>query len=250
VPVRYAADRRLGTWVTNQRQAELRGQLPAYRRSRLLSAGFEFAPYDAHWEKMLAGLAAFKRGYGHTVVPRAWNEPRGLGTWVAHQRHLHGCGRMGAEHLCRLEKLGFDFAPLDPRWGARYARLVKFQKKHGHCNVPSGDAFGQWVYKQRRGRREGKLNARQIQRLDAIGFEWVKPGPVTVADEAQWLRKMRELAAFKELHGHCRVPETRNHRRGLGVWVANLRYRYRRGEVPTDRVRDLEKLGFVWRIKA
>jgi Helicase associated domain len=246
VPV-HGADRRLGNWVSNQRQAEHHRQLPLERRYRLLSLGFEFVAGEAGREKMLAGLAAFKR-HGHTQVPRHWNEPRGLGSWVARQRQLHNRGRLTPEHSHRLKELKFDFAPVDPRWNAHYARLIKFQKKHGHCNVPSGDRFGQWVYKQRRFYRAGKLTARQVRRLEAIGFHWVKPGPVTVVNAARWSHHLRALMKFKELHGHCQVPQTWKNRRGLGVWVANVRDRYRRGELSAERIRALENLGFVWRI--
>ena len=249
VPTRYAADRRFGNWVSLQREWALRGTLPGRRRQRLLALGVAFKPLETHWDKMLAGLAAFHRRHGHTLVPRDWNEPCGLGGWVARQRRLHNIGGMEARRVSRLKMTGFDFGPVDPRWHAQHERLVKFQKKHGHCNVPSGDAFGQWVYMQRKHRRLGKLDSGKIQRLDAIGFEWVKPGPVGVFNDARWRRNVDALKAFKARHSHCRVPQLRSRRRGLGVWVANLRADHHRGEVPPDRIRILNKLGFVWRIK-
>lgn len=249
VPTRYAANRRFGNWVSMQRQQALRGTLSGTRRQRLLALGVAFKPLETHWDKMLAGLASFKRRHGHTLVPRYWNEPRGLGGWVARQRHLNNIGRLAAARARRLEAVGFDFGPVDPRWNAQYARLVKFQKKHGHCNVRSGDAFGQWVYMQRKHRRRGELDGGRIQRLDAIGFEWVKPGPVGIFNAARWQRRMEELKVFKQKHGHCRVPDQRRKRNRLGLWVMNLRADYRRGEVPPDRIRVLNKLGFVWRIK-
>jgi hypothetical protein len=246
VPVRYGPDRRFGNWVSLQRQWALRGKLTPSRRRRLLALGVVLVPLAAHWDKMAAGLAAFKRRHGHTLVPRQWNEPRGLGGWVARQRHLHYCGRLPAARVRRLEQMGFDFAPEDPRWNAQYARLVAFQKEHGHCNVRSGDAFGQWVYKQRKFRRQGRLDGGKIRRLDAIGFEWVKPGRVAEFNAARWQRNVRALMAFKEQHGHTRVPGTQNGRRGLGVWVANLRQEYRAGRLIPERLASLKNLGFVW----
>lgn len=147
----------------------------------------------------------------------------------------------------QLTRLGFDFAPEDPRWNAQFARLMKFQKEHGHCNVPSGDAFGQWVYMQRKQRRRGELDNGKIQRLDAIGFEWVKPAPVGIFNAARWRHNLRALAAFKQRHGHCQVPQSQRNRRGLGVWVGNLRADYRKGKLPPDRVRVLNALGFAWK---
>jgi hypothetical protein len=249
VPLR-GANRRLGNWVSNQRQARARGETPFQRRKMLLSLGFEFVVDEANWQKMLAGLIAFRRRYGHTQVPRHWDEPPGLGTWVTYQRSLGKSGRLAAERARRLEKLGFDFAPIDPRWHVHYARLAEYQEKHGHCNVPNnGDAFGQWVFKQRQFWRKGRLDARQIRQLNAIGFEWIKPGRAAEVNDAIWARNMRALKSFKKRHGHCRVPQLSGGRRGLGVWVANLRAGYWRGELPAERIRALEKLGFVWKMK-
>jgi Helicase associated domain len=84
--------------------------------------------------------------------------------------------------------------------------------------------------------------------LNAIGFEWIKPGRAAEVNDAHWSRPMRALQDFKKPHGHCRVPQTLGGRRGLGVWVANLRADYRRGELPAERIRILEELGFVWKI--
>ena len=248
VPVRYEPDRGFGNWVSLQRQWALRGKLSESRRQRLLDLGVALVQQAAHWDDMAAGLAAFQRRHGHTSVPRQWNEPRGLGGWVARQRHLHSVGRLAAERARRLKKLGFAFAPDDPRWNAHFARLVQFQKKHGHCNVPSGDAFGQWVYKQRKFHRQGRLSGRKVQRLEAIGFDWVKRGRVSEAKEARWWRNVRALAAFKKRHGHCRVPQAKKNRRGLQVWVANVRADYHKGELRPDRIQTLNELGFVWRI--
>src|ERR1035438_7979238 len=158
VAVHYAPDRSFGNWVSLQRQWALRGKLLASRRRRWLALGVELMPLAAQWNKMAAGLAAFKRQHRHTLVPRQWNEPRGLGGWVAHQRHLHTIVRLEAGRVRQLTRLGFDFTPEDPRWNAQFTRLVKFQKKHGHCNVRSGDAFGQWVYMQRKRRRRGEMD--------------------------------------------------------------------------------------------
>lgn len=80
VPVHYAPNRSFGNWVSQQRQFALRGVLLASRRRQLLALGVELMPLVVRWNKMAAGLTAFKRQHGHTLVPRQWNKPRELGT--------------------------------------------------------------------------------------------------------------------------------------------------------------------------
>jgi hypothetical protein len=249
VPVRYAKDRKLGNWISNQRQLAVRAALRPERRRRLLALGVIFDIPTAHWEEMYEGLVEFKRQHGHTLVPREWKAPRGLGGWVTRQRSEYQRGLLAAERIRRLNKIRFNWNPGDPRWPQIYARLEAFRKTHGHCNVPSGTALGQWVYKQRKFRRLRKLDGEQIQRLDAIGFDWVKPFVIGDELEARWRQKVRELAAFKKKHGHCQVPQSGRARYGLGVWVANLRAEYPRGNLRPDRVRELERLGFAWTYK-
>ena len=94
VPVHYARNRKLGFWLSNQRQAAARGELRPERRRRLRALGVVFDVLAAQWEASYAALVEFKRRHGHTLVPREWKAPRGLGGWVALQRHLQGCGGM------------------------------------------------------------------------------------------------------------------------------------------------------------
>jgi len=246
VPVHYSRDPKLGFWLSNQRQSEARGILWVDRRRRLLALGVVFDVWAAQWEEMYAALAAFQRQHGHALVPREWKAPRGLGAWVNRQRLEYHRGLLAAERVRRLNKIGFDWNPSDPRWPEIYARLEAFRKTHGHCNVPSGTALGQWVYKQREFRRLRKLDAEQIQRLDAIGFDWVKPFRLGDELEARWRQKVRELEVFKKKHGHCQVPQKDRARYGLGVWVANVRASYHNGDLRPDRARELKRLGFAW----
>ena len=246
VPVRYSKDPQLGVWLSNQRQSEARGDLWPERRRQLVALGVVFSVPAAQWEAMYAALVTFQRQHGHTLVPRKWKTPRGLGGWVTRQRSQSQRGLLAAERIRRLNKIRFNWNPGDPRWHQNYARLEAFRQTHGHCNVPIGSALGQWVYKQRKFRRLRKLEAEQTELLDAIGFDWVKPFRIGDELEARWRQKVRELAAFKRKHGHCQVPQMSRDRHGLGVWVANLRKEYHHGNLRPDRVCELERLGFAW----
>jgi hypothetical protein len=57
---------------------------------------------------------------------------------------------------------------------------------------------------------------------------------------------LRTLAAFKSKHGHCNVPTDYADDPQLGRWVAAHRYKRRVGDLPAQKVRELDKLGFIW----
>ena len=70
-------------------------------------------------------------------------------------------------------------------------------------------ATQKWVHKQRQKRRNNQLSEEQIRRLDQIGLIW-NPSDST------WEEKFAELLIYKEINGHCNVP---NH------WSKNQQYR-------------------------
>lgn len=80
----------------------------------------------------------------------------------------------------------------------------------------------------------------RIQRLDDLGFAWDH-----LAE--QWEEGFDALSAYKEQHGHCRIPV--NHKFNgfnLGMWINNLR---KQGQLSPERKQRLEELGFVWSIR-
>jgi superfamily II DNA or RNA helicase len=59
-----------------------------------------------------------------------------------------------------------------------------------------------------------------------------------------WLGK---LTAFKERFGHCNVVGGWPEDRGLGSWVAAQRVKRKQGLLADEQIRDLDRLGFVWK---
>ena len=67
-----------------------------------------------------------------------------------------------------------------------------------------------------------------------------------------WLRRYDELIAFKQQHGHCKVPQSYSQSKTLGVWVMTQRHQYKlkfnnkSSLMATERQAALEKIGFKW----
>ena len=61
-----------------------------------------------------------------------------------------------------------------------------------------------------------------------------------------WSAMYRALEAFRKENGHCRVQANCRKNPQLGRWVAMQRYRRRIGELASEYVTQLDKLGFVW----
>jgi len=173
----WPESQRLANWIAVQRTAKHKGKLTAERIARLERIGFDWDPHATHWEAMLADLDQFQEKYGHCRVPQEWPEKPQLARWVAKQRVARGQGKLAAERIARLERIGFDWNPHATHWEAMLAELGRFQKEYGHCQVPQRwpekPQLARWVARQRMAREQGKLSAERIKRLKKLGLAFV-----------------------------------------------------------------------------
>ncbi len=104
VPARYSNNRRLGIWVSAQRQqyrllqrlslSEQRNvRLNAERISLLNNVGFTWTirsrAFGEEWNQRLRELKHFQIVHGHCNVPIFYHDNSGLGSWVEKQRKLY-----------------------------------------------------------------------------------------------------------------------------------------------------------------
>ena len=128
-------------------------------------------------------------------------------------------------------------------WEFLLGLLEVYKEEFGDCLVPngykttSGYALEKWVGRQRTAYKKGQLTPERIQRLDDLGFVW---DPFA----EQWERGFSELADFKDVNNHCRVPLRYKTDSGytLGTWVDHQRKR--KGQLISERIQRLDELEF------
>jgi hypothetical protein len=241
VPFSKPGNPRLAYWVRRQRSVAHR--LSDQRRHLLERLGFDWHPYETYWEQHYAELCKFHRVYGHCRVPQR-GRTAALSAWVVDQRgRWHHPGREGPPLSYRqkqlLDKLGFDWVPIESRWQTRLAELQAYQRRYGVGKVPSKErspVLAAWLTWQRKRRA---MPAVQRRKLEGLGIDW---HPV----QNHWQRRYRELSAFKQQFGSCSVPQGWPPNPGLGNWVGLQRERRQCGTLPPAQRRLLDKLGFDW----
>ena len=135
------------------------------------------AKNTARWERGFSVLSKFRKREGHCCPSRDHLEGNfKLGQWVSVQRYYRDL--ISRERKRRLDELGFVWDWVDYRWEQRFAALLKFKRRWGHCCVPvlhdeGKIRLGLWVSTQRKRRR--KLSAERKARLSKIGFLWKGP---------------------------------------------------------------------------
>jgi hypothetical protein len=164
----------------------------------------------ARWDKHFNELREYKAAFGHSNVKYSDNEK--LHTFIWRQRAKYNAGNLDRRRVAKLERLGFDFAACPyssakrgavASWNTRYNELLEYKQEFGDCNVSinytANKKLGEWVsciqfvlkaahqylqthshilflqvHTQRRSFKAGKMPTDRIEKLNAIGFMWVR----------------------------------------------------------------------------
>lgn len=199
---------------------------------------------DALWNTMFAELILFKKKHGHCNVSTR-RSYKSLHQWCVSQRV-----NKKYEHLkflpSRTEKLnsiGFCWNILDQMFEKKFQKLLKFYKKHRHCNVTRSQnkVLAKWCQKLRheKKRRKVRLTAERIRKLNSIGFEW------EVID-SRWMKNYKSLKKYVEKKKHFFNFSDMKQYRQLASFVHNHRVQRKAGILSKEKINLLNKTGFIW----
>ncbi|VEU38646.1 unnamed protein product [Pseudo-nitzschia multistriata] len=244
-------EKRLGSWLNQQRRSKLKGNLGADRQRRLESLGVVWDLSIIQWEEMFVHLRDFREREGHSNVPNRYKVEtsfplKNLGAWLQTQRRLKQEGTLDQNRRERLENLDVQWE-IYSKWEKLHHLLVQYQEREGNCLVPQnhleeGKTLGIWLNNQRSRKKSGTLTKEQCSALEDLGVVWdVAP--------AQWDSMFNLLVQFQLRTGHCRVPQThKENGKNLGTWLNVQRQAKRNGTLDRAKEQELEKIGMVWNV--
>jgi hypothetical protein len=217
-----------------------KGRIGSERAARLSKIGFDWNPIQDDWEINFSALVEFFRQEGHFNVPEKYSQRPQLRRWVNKLREDYKKEKLSEDRIAKLNDLGFPWAPIDESWNIRYAALVEFKNKHGHCDVREQDnlKLAQWVQDQRKIQKRGKLAPERLARLDALEFVW------NVLED-NWDEMFNLLTEYKEHHDDCNVPGTHENQK-FSRWITTQRKAKKTGQIRDDRIAHLDAIGFAW----
>lgn len=236
------SDKKLLTWVRNQRSKYINNSLSQELIDKLNVIEFVWNPYENNWNTMYKALEIFYREYGHSNPSS--DENSRLKVWVRNQRSNYKKGLLSAEKIQLLEKLNFIWDLNELAWNEQYQSLVLYHKQFNHCNVPSNYNDGSlcsWVLSQRSKFKNGMLSQERINLLNKLDFSWAPK------DEA-FISNYEKLKKFYEIHKHSNVPKNYSDK-SLATWVKTRRTAYKKNTLSPEVIELLNKLDFVWDLK-
>jgi hypothetical protein len=158
------------TWLEGQHLACHRGSSPPARSPSWSRPASRSAGPDP-WATGYQALMAFKAGHGHLRVPDGYQTADGinLSDWQRDQRVRRKAGRMTAGQVRLLEEAGFCWDPLAEAWNARYQEAVAWKQEHGHLDLPRKHPLKEWLSRQQKTHRLGRLPEDRARLLLDLG---------------------------------------------------------------------------------
>jgi hypothetical protein len=231
-------------WLEHQQS--IRHMLPKELSQQLAKLPVGLEELKGSWGYMKSQLSEFVQQNGHAFVP-VDQEHEILRDWLT--RQVINKRLLTDIQVQQLDMLNVDWdmaVSRDQRWELMYQRLQEFYQAYGHCRVPqkwSNDPqLALWVQVQRRMYTQEKLREDRKKRLNELNFVW----NVKTIFDSQWKEHFLELKSFYKKHGHCRVPG--KHTKLVG-WMERQRSAKANKQLPAEREKMLEEIGFIWDFK-
>lgn len=180
VPVKYETDNlfSLGTWIQRQRSLYKNKKISDDRIKRLTDIGMKWNLDN--WKFRFDLVKKYYEEHGNInisqkeVIQGVW-----IGKWIVSQKKAMESGKLTNEQIEMLKTLPMEeVGRKDNRWWSMYEEAKKYYLKVGNLNVPmdyitsSGKKLSDWIIRQRRNFKLGKMPLEHKEKLDDIGFIW------------------------------------------------------------------------------
>ncbi|MBF0323216.1 MAG: helicase associated domain-containing protein, partial [Magnetococcales bacterium] len=241
LPIPYPDDPALAVWVAEVRRKWRKGEIDAQAAEDLTRLGFVWDPEAEAWEKMFAHLVTWRESAGHARIPDPFPADLPLGRWAEEQRRAQRKDRLADTRRQRLDALGFVWDLEAEAWENMFHTLERSLPTEGPFpdSWPGQPELAEWVERQCRMGKSGRLEPTRQARLDALGFVW---DPEVRA----WENRFATLAAYRQRHGHMHIPRESLATPELGIWLVEQRKKQAQGRLDPERAERLTALGILW----
>ena len=180
VPKNYRSntDFPLGIWIQRQRSLYKNNKISEDRIKRLTGIGMNWNPDN--WESRFDLVKQYYEEHGNInisqkeVIQGVW-----LGKWIISQKKAMEEGKLTHKQIEKLKTLPMEeIGRKDNRWWSMYEEAKKYYEEFGNLNIPvnyltsNGKKLSDWIIRQRRNYKLGKMPSEHKEKLDEIGFIW------------------------------------------------------------------------------
>ena len=171
-------DLKMGYWIVSQRGQYKAGKLSEDRIDKLNAIGMCWDVLKEGSDKIYNLCEEYHKTHGNLLIPQHYSvDGANLGHLVSALRLKKKKNKMTAEEINKYERLGMVWDMREYEWERKYNLCMSYYEEHGDLNITKpyivdGINLYFFISTERRRRREGKVTPEQIEKLEAIGFEW------------------------------------------------------------------------------
>ncbi len=256
VPTKYVDGNhfKLGYWYGSLLRSIKSGKLEKNKFDQLKGLGFKHETLAD--EQFLEGIRQYreaKKETGNDEISSAYVTKEGfhIYQWMANQKKRFKSGKLKGSEIKQLKKEGIALESSEDSFNQNLRRLSDFVNEKGHGDIPQdyktsdGFGLGYAISRLRKRGNDGKLSAIEMKRLNEVGFIW------NVRD-FRWQKAVSELKGYISEHKSALVPGkyiSPLSGFNLGKWVNHRRNEYRLGKLTQKQIKDLDTIGFIWKLK-
>jgi superfamily II DNA or RNA helicase len=241
-------------WLHIQRGRYKNNRLSKSRVEKLesLSPHWQWTQDDS-WQTFYEELMEYVQRYGTTQFPNDLRTSDGkyLRAWVQKQRKLYLSNDLSEDKVELLEALHRDWSwdPHNDNWKKTFNAYKEWLVKREvqpvkNSKEPIEKEIAQWLERQRSLRREGTLSQERIKLLEESqdNFSWDPRNEAWTRNYNAFLDEVNKRDSIK-----MSQETTTSDGINVGAWVNGLRTKYRKGQLPQDRIDLMEAIpGWSW----
>lgn len=211
------------------------------------------------FERGLQATIRYKSGNGDNPnSPTLFIDSEGykLGVWQSGMRIKRKKAALPSEWVEELEKIGFVWDLQGKNNNENFKKVIKEtlrykEENNGNPNAPrkyvtpEGFKLAVWQDNFRKNFSRESLSEEVIKAFSDIGFAWKK-------QEWEFEKHFKATLEFmKRNNDNPNAPTKYKDPKGykLGAWQNSLRTNYNKGKLSAEKIKRLEGVGFVWRVR-
>lgn len=142
----------------------------------------------------------------------------------------------------------------EQQWMLKYNLAKQYYNQNNNLLIPKrfvidGINLGDWIQKQRKQYKEGKLSQNRINLLNKINMQW-KVNPTIEEQDREWNEMYSIAQNFFNEHKHLLISRrTVINEASIGFWIFEQRKRYKRKTLSKEKIALLNEINMVWELE-
>ena len=263
IPGTYVTDDgvQLGQWIAGLRSHRKNGSNQAFLNSdrieKLDAIGMIWDVPDYLWNQYYSAALDYFKVHGDLDVPKDYVTDDGIKLyhWLTNVKEAYRnpnkiAYRLTDAQIQMLNELNIEWRTQNEIiWDNAYAHAEEYFDEYGDLEVaytyqsPDGFKLGKWITYMRDKNSKGKLNSKQISKLNSIQMVWKKVDP--------WEKRFAIAKQYYREHGDLEIPtEYVVDGIWIGQWLKEQRQikngKIKNKSLSAEQIGRLESIGMYW----